>query len=266
MRSLHSALDRAGISITESVYGNTWRFDKEMPRWSSKAFEDADLIVVNGEGTMHDNSRMSRFLIDQVMQQAGSRKIALVNSLWQNMPDQDHALLARLDLLCAREPGSAAQMNVPGVITMPDLSFYDIPQVSTLPQAGMIKGTFYRKAHVDCELDGSINIARQDWSTIVNILRQSDALFTGKHHEVYAACVARCPFVVSAIDTHKVAALGDLIGRPIPSVAKDANTAAIRAALKQAQADADGTFALLFDRLEELRAAHDLSTMFKALI
>ena len=88
---------------------------------------------------------------------------------------------------------------------------------------------------------------------MVNRLRHARALLTGKHHEVMAACVARCPFVTPAIATHKIAGLGDYAGVTLPRVEPGCGRAAVLEALERAAADADGTFARLFDRLEALR-------------
>ena len=36
----------------------------------------------------------------------------------------------------------------------------------------------------------------ESWDTIVNKLRKTNWFITGRHHELYAACKARCPFTV----------------------------------------------------------------------
>jgi len=265
MRVLHDALTRAGIEITQSVYGNTRKFEKRFPSWDDAAFDAADLIVINGEGTMHDDSGMSAFLMDKVLAKAGHRKTALVNSLWQNMSPHYTRMLQDLDLVTAREPASAQAMELESAIVIPDLSYFDVPPRSPLPPGGLVKGTFYRRAHAKMSCDTTVDVTTQDWAHLVNSLRAADALFTGKHHEVYAACIARCPFVVSAINTHKVSALGQLIDRELPIVHPDADEADIRRTLAVAAQDADGLFAALFDKMETLRRTHDPARLFASL-
>lgn len=265
MRALHGAVRDAGIEILESVYGNTWRFENAPPRWEPLAYDEADLVIVNGEGTMHDNSRMASFLMQRIADAVPQKKVALVNSLWQNMGPAFTALLDKTDLLIAREPASARAMAASHALVMPDLSFFEIPVLSTRPRTGFVKGTFYRKAFRKLELDDGIDIERQDWSVIVNRLRSADVLFTGKHHEVYAACLARCPFVAAGIATHKVEALGAFIGRELPILPADADARTVQLALTEAAADAGGLFADLFDRLEEVRAQRNLADLLTGL-
>jgi hypothetical protein len=264
MRTLHREAAAAGLEIVESVYGNTWMLSRSYPVWRDASMAEADIIVVNGEGTMHDDARLAIFYLDEVIRKRGQRKVALVNSLWQRMSPRYAEVLAEADLVAVREPLSQAELGLPSAAVMPDLSFYEQPLHSSLPAQGFVKGTFYGPAFRDLALDATIDVAREDWSVVVNKLRHARAVLTGKHHEVMAACVARCPFVTTAVATHKIAGLGAYVGVDLPTVDPGADGAAVRAAL--ARAETDRVFARLFDRLEEVRAALRLRDLLARLV
>lgn len=265
MRTLFGELEAAGAEVVESVYGNTWRLARSMPIFRPESLEAADLVVINGEGTMHDDSRMAAFLIDEVAARRGGRKLALVNSLWNRMAPRFAGIVAGAELVTVREPLSHAELGLASAVTMPDLSFYEQPVYRRLEPQGFLKGTFYGPAFRDIALDGGVDVTREDWSTTVTRLRHARALFTGKHHEVMAACVARCPFVTPAIGTHKISGLGAFIGATLPTVAPGADAPEIRAALGRAEEDADGLFRRLFSRLEGLRAERRLRDLLAGL-
>lgn len=266
MRCLHSEINAAGIEILESVYGNTLWHSSTFPVFSHDAWSSADLIIVNGEGTMHDDSRMAVFLLEDILAQRGGKKAALVNSLWQNMSSRYTKLLTSLDLVVFRDYLSQQSAGISGSVVMPDLSYYEVPPWSYLDNQGFIKGTFYIDAFSGINLDGFMNIASEDWSIIVNKLRHARACFTGKHHEVYAACIARCPFISTKIATHKIAALGEFIGEELHTVAPDAGCDSIQSALHNAAEDAHGLYRRLFDSLETLSTNFRLRDYLRSLL
>jgi hypothetical protein len=255
MRQLHAELAGAGIEVVESVYGNTWKLSKSLPIWREESMAAAELIVINGEGTMHDDGRLAVFYLEEVVARREARKVALVNSLWQRMAPRLAALACQADLVVLREPASQRALGHPPAALMPDLSYYDRPVWSRLEPTGFVKGSFYGPAFRGLELDATIDVERDDWSVMVNRLRHARALLTGKHHEVMAACVARCPFVTPAIATHKIAGLGDYAGVTLPQVAPGCGRRAVLEALDRAAADPDRVFARLFDTLEAVRDA-----------
>ena len=265
MRTLLCELDAAGIEVTESVYGNTWRFDRTMPIFRPESLEAAELVVINGEGTMHDDSLMASFLLDDVAARRGGRKLALVNSLWNRMSPRFATIAAGAELVTVREPLSHAELGLASAVTMPDSSFYERPAYRRLESQGLLVGTFYGSGFKDIRLDGAVDVTREDWGTTVTKLRHARAVFTGKHHEVMAACVARCPFVTPAIGTHKISGLGAFIGVELPTVTPGSDPSTVRAALERAAGDADGLFRRLFDWLEVLRAEHRLRDLFARL-
>ncbi len=265
MRTLHAELEAAGIEVVEAVYGNTWLFDRTMPIYRRESLERADIVVINGEGTMHDDGRMAAWLLDEVAARRGDRALAVVNTLWNRMSRHFADVMAGADLVTVREPLSRAELGLEAAVEMPDLSFYEVPVYRLLEPRRFLKGTFYGKGFRRIDLDGAIDITREDWSTTVNRLRHARACLTGKHHEVMAACVARCPFVTPRVATHKIAGLGAYLGETLPTVAAGDGPDAVQGALERAADDEGGLFARLFDRLDALRAERRLRDLLAGL-
>lgn len=265
MRVLHREAEQAGLEVLESVYGNTWRFSKSYPIFHPEAMEQAELIIVNGEGTMHDDARFATYYMEEIFRNRGQRRFALVNSLWQRMSPVYAEWLAEADLVVLREPMSYAALGRRDAEVMPDLSYYEVPLLSSLGEQEFVRGTFYGTSLGEISLDTTIDIASEDWGVMVNKLRHARACLTGKHHEVIACCIARCPFVSPRIGTHKIASLGEFVNAPLVEIAPDASEDAVRQALVRAAADQDGAYARLFDHLEHMRARIRLSDLLRNL-
>jgi hypothetical protein len=266
VRQLHAELDAAGIEVVESVYGNTWKLTRSLPTWREESMAASDLIVINGEGTMHDDAPLAVFYLETIAARRGARKVALVNSLWQRMSPHLAALARQADLVVVREPASHRELGHPEALLMPDLSFYARPAWSRLEPQGFVKGTFYGPAFRGLELDAIVDVTRDDWSVMVNRLRHARALLTGKHHEVVAACIARCPFVTPAIATHKIAGLADYAGVVLPQVVPGCGRRAVLEALERAAADEEAVFARLFDALDAACDAVRLRDLLRRIV
>jgi len=254
MRVLFRELKAAEIEIVETVYGNTWMLSKSYPIFNKKSWRNADLIVINGEGTMHDDAKLAVYYLDKIVRESAGKKVILVNSLWQRMSPKYAKLLAKTDLITVREPSSFQQLGISNAIIMPDLSYYDIPTYGMLPQKELVKGTFYGKQFLDITLDDTVDITVENWNVIVNKLRHAHACFTGKHHEIIACCIARCPFVTPKLSTHKISGLGNFIDAELLAVDNDIDSATLQHILKQAARDEVGIYAKLFDKMESLRS------------
>jgi hypothetical protein len=63
-----------------------------------------------------------------------------------------------------------------------------------------------------------IDMRDMSWSSLVRSLETARALVTGRHHGVYAACVAEIPFVALPGNTHKIEGLKAMSGFPLPIV------------------------------------------------
>lgn len=77
-----------------------------------RAIRRADMVLVNGEGTLHHGRRRASWLID-AMAYAKSRgkPVALINALYQDNPDSWNAVLRQADVIQARDSRSAAALS-----------------------------------------------------------------------------------------------------------------------------------------------------------
>lgn len=87
----------------------------------------ADLIVINGEGTLHHGSELGADLLSVVDHPArGSTPVALINALYQDNPQHWGRWMSRMSLVAARDRRSQSQIQGFGVDAgfVPDLSLY----------------------------------------------------------------------------------------------------------------------------------------------
>lgn len=93
------------------------------------AFDQAELVIVNGEGTIHHDRPAGRRLLEvgAAVRNANKRS-ALINTGWEANSDALTALLKDFDIISAREQQAASQMVGQGadVRVVPDLSFYAV--------------------------------------------------------------------------------------------------------------------------------------------
>jgi len=77
-----------------------------------------------------------------------------------------------------------------------DLSYNYLKGFPYEERSGLVIGTF-STPHDNRQKDiPSVNIFKDSWKKIIDRLSQAKYFITSRHHEMYAACVARCPFYV----------------------------------------------------------------------
>ena len=184
-----------------------------------------DRVILNGEGTMHHgSSRALQYLVALRTAQRQGVKTYIINSVWQDMPDKYNNVLQNCDGVTVREVFSQEEIRKHGVEAnvFPDLSYMiDVPE-EKYEHVSVYEGQ-YIKAHQDHALNKypRIDIFEQEWNEIVNRLRNADLLITGRHHEMYAACKAKCRFIVKQGNTWKNGGLLRSAGVDIPHNIKD---------------------------------------------
>ncbi len=91
------------------------------------AIRKARLIIVNGEGSLHHNSRNTRLLLDIISHLQKTHPVVIVNALWQDN-DQESWLpvLKKLSAIYVRDKKSQNQLHNMGIKAnyAPDLTFY----------------------------------------------------------------------------------------------------------------------------------------------
>ena len=98
---------------------------------------------------------------------------------------------------------------------------------------------------------GTVNIFKEDWNHIVNTLRNSEIFITSRHHEMYASCKARCPFIVVEGNTWKSQALFETADVNIPYVKSIEQVSDCFVEIKTYWADYKREYNKLFDWMEQ---------------
>lgn len=190
--------------ILASVRGNI-----DIAQWPVDAFDEAELILINGEGTMHHDRPLAIQYLELLREaKRRGKKTALINTVWQSMTlDKELIEVLKDTYISVREVLSQQELQKSGIdadIHL-DLSYFvDVPEIPQLqyPREYVV-GKFFSQSDYRPKGINSVDIFKQDWNTIVNILRGTDWFITGRHHEMYAACKARCPFATLAGNTWK---------------------------------------------------------------
>lgn len=144
MRLLVAGLQAQGLQVTaRSPARHDWAAD---PAFLAELAR-ADLVVINGEGTLHHGRPAGARLMSVVDHpDRGQAPVAVVNALWQDNPPEWGAQLARCALVSARDGRSAAAMAAAGVAArvVPDLSLSAGAEPQPGPRAGLIVGDSVR--------------------------------------------------------------------------------------------------------------------------
>ena len=219
MRSINAQIARVpGLTVIGRHKVGAFEVDEA-------AFAKADAVLINGEGTIHHSTRRARHLMASILEaKRQGKRVLLVNALFQQY-EGPKDLLAGLDLLCVREPRSAAFARVYGGQPLTLLDSAADPDFLTPGKAvpltsGLVIGHVQKverfpmafnalQGHRQAMFHGSFD-------DIVATLRQADVYITGQHHGVYAAALAGCPFVAVRSTSHKIEAFIDWTGLPIP--------------------------------------------------
>lgn len=109
MRTIEDALKARGIEVTaKSLVRQDWERDADF----LKALRAADLIVINGEGTLHHGSRHAEKLLKVVRDpNRGDIPIVILNALFQDNPPEWDQLLNQVSLISVRDSRSFAELK-----------------------------------------------------------------------------------------------------------------------------------------------------------
>lgn len=148
MRTIRQELARRGMAVLPSIkVGTNWQRDQELVGM----IDEADLVVINGEGTLHHGKRRGRWLLE-----AGARvkarggRVALINALWQENPHDWADLAQEFDILAFRDSRSAhdvAAATRRQVLCQGDLSMLHTWRDTGSPRTGVMIG---------CSVHGSV--------------------------------------------------------------------------------------------------------------
>ena len=215
MEYLHKDVVQSGHQIVASVMGNK---DTLTDAWDK--IEMSDAVIVNGEGTMHHDRPIPHSLLNVIRNaKKQGKKTALINTVWQSMTlDDEMKDVLRDTYISVREIMSAEELqkdNIDADIHL-DLSYFNHVPEKVSPHRELVVGKFFDQSDYRPKDIPVLDIFKQDWDTFVNVLRSTDWFITGRHHELYASCKARCPFATLSGNTHKNEGLMKTAGVEIP--------------------------------------------------
>ena len=136
MRVIEENLATRGIDVTAtSLVRNDWSKDKRF----LSAMGVSDLVVINGEGTLHHGSRHGLKLLSVLDHPArGTTPVALINAVYQANPAEWSEQLSRLSLISTRDSWSAKEVSTAigrHIEYVPDLSLAEGEiTLATLPE------------------------------------------------------------------------------------------------------------------------------------
>ena len=114
--------ERGIVVVASNPAHQHWRRNERVVA----ALKHSDLIVINGEGTLHGGAKRGAELLDILSaDERRGQPVALINTIWQNNPPAWNALLKKCDIVSVRDSQSAAELNDADVThtrLAPDLS------------------------------------------------------------------------------------------------------------------------------------------------
>lgn len=189
--------------------------------------ENCDIVLVNGEGTIHNNrSRAIKLLEVLKYSQNLKKKTILCNASWFNMSNDYDDVLHNLDSITVREILSAEELkkkhNVNADLSI-DLSYwYDTKYDKKERTKSILVTDFYIKNEFkqlkNLKQYDLLNMRKITWEQTLSEVSSAKMLVTGRYHGVYAACKTRTPFIAFPGNTPKIEGLIKWSGVPIPMI------------------------------------------------
>lgn len=203
-------------------------------------FADADAIIINGEGTMHHDRNAPKVLLDVLVRgHKAGKQLFLVNTVFQNIPLCPLMIEALKNThISVREVKSQTYLketyDIDSEVHL-DFSYYMVPNAifrtpKVIEHEVVFGENFFRPPYQSKNKElQRVNIFQDDWMHIVSKIRSAEWFITGRHHEMYAACVAETPFVVLRGNTWKNEGLLETAGVDIPTLDGEASDSEIYA-------------------------------------
>jgi len=196
------------------------RNESKVPNKCDQAIKDCDLIIINGEGTLHD-SYGKNFLAPLLVKIPIGKKAVLINSVWSNVTKV--ANLDKLSLISLRESNSLRNYikdyptcHVPVTVT-PDVIFWRPPIkdfnmgygdsvygniAKKLAEKGNYCPLDYKRKHSVKKRGECSQYASVD--AYIRWLRGLDMHVTGRFHGVCLCAMAGTPFVALRSNAKKI--------------------------------------------------------------
>ena len=177
--------------------------------------DNCDLVVVNGEGTLHHNARWAIKILDAMAYaQTKGKMVYLLNALYESMNDKFLEVIKRCDRICAREIYSLYNLGDPinsNLDIHPDFCALNIKDAK--PIGGINGGIYKTQTHHAAIYKNCLTPLKYPNCSIghktsfdgyVETYKKMDVVVTGQHHAVYAAFLADTPVVPTFGNSHKI--------------------------------------------------------------
>lgn len=187
------------------------RFTREECKLSSNKFKDAvtnaDIVIINGEGTFH---RCADAAAD-LLQISELKFTVLINTLWEKMYDAE-LLLKKVKFICVRESFSYKEIikyvDKRKVSIIPDMSFYCKPAIDTTGFCDSVMTTLRASLSQKSNYFGMHPVATSPSLVAYLSWMSSLKLFvTGRFHGVCLAALSNTPFLAFPSNSHKIEGL-----------------------------------------------------------
>lgn len=189
--------------------------DAREPTPDLKTWEACNVVICNGEGTMHHGGGGHAMKLLRRARWEGKRT-ALINTVWQDQPGLLNDALSGVDYVSARDPWSQAEI-------LQHRDQCDLYADLTM-NYGPVEGTH------DCGvLWGARGVDRKNpdlwthdkskhpsWRKWVEHVATGTVYVTGEYHGMIAAILAGTPVVCQRSNSWKMEALSEWLGDMIP--------------------------------------------------
>ena len=187
-------------------------------------FDKVDLILINGEGSLHHHPRPSTAFFKIIMRYIKKRhKVVLFNTLWQDMKYKGLSKhLRKINLISVRESYSYEELvkKYPKekLIITPDLIFHNEFKSEDRSKIGYgdsvnhkIRSSFKRKANYfplnfihSGTYKNPTSLNYPSLQSYVTWLESLDLYITGRFHGVCLSAIAGTPFLSYPSNSHKI--------------------------------------------------------------
>ena len=217
---IHASVARAGWDLVRET--NTRQIEQDI-------ISQSDAVLVNGEGTIHDNKPRARHLLEILkFAQSLGKKTYLCNASWHNMNCDYDKTLKQLDQICVRETHSQKELQKKHGINPElfiDLSYWSPETAQPIEEdIRFLASDFYCNTF-DCfvkPMGGALSdlpfldMRAISWQETLNQVAASKVFICGRFHGFLAACKSQTRFIVFPGNTHKIEGMLDWFGNSYP--------------------------------------------------
>lgn len=157
--------------------------------WHYKKLREVDLVVVNGEGSLHHGRRM------ELLQVADFYPSVLINAVYQEVPENDW--LKKFQYVAARESQSAGEMRKHGADpqVVPDLIFSHHLKRGDGSEGQITMDSVIHNLGIGCQ------------PTNLPKLLNAESIVSGRFHATCIAMMTGIPFTAYGTNTWKTEAM-----------------------------------------------------------